>query len=211
MKDWCYRRGGLSSLLTVWNKKTKSLWTQLALVLHNYYPAPGPYVQWLIDLCTHGVVIIIKAPIIIQLINQMVKKGNFSLQNAICKCKRKRQKLPCWESSNHVGNHNIRRETRHTVCSSRYRLSAEWFFTLTSHYCSGERLILKPLNFGGRWQNCQFPHGGKSQLASPHLLSAGRKSYYFVYIKIWNTLHLAQHLLCCCVVHLQAQSAQNDF
>lgn len=100
-----------------------------------------------------------------------------------------------WKSFTQIGNHNIRWETRHTVCSSRYHLSAEWFFTPTSHYCSGERLILKPLNFGGRWQNCQFPHGGKSQLASPHLLSAGRKSYYFFYIKIWNMLQLAHRLL----------------
>lgn len=77
------------------------------------------------------------------------------------------------------GNHKLE-EKQDALCAAH----AERFFTLTSHYCSGKRLILKPLNFGGRWQNCQFPHGGKSQLASPHLLSAGRKSYYFVYIKI---------------------------
>lgn len=114
----------------------------------------------------------------------------------------KERRPPSFTHENHPpkkGNHDIRRETRRTVSCSRYRLSAERFFTLTSHYCSGKRLILKPLNFGGRWQNCQFPHGGKSQLASPHLLSAGRKSYYFVYIKIWNMLHLPHRLLRRCI------------
>lgn len=138
-----------------------------------------------------------------QLINQSISV--IFLKNVIYMFK-KRTKMPHWDSSTKMGNHNIRRETRHTMCSSRYRLSTEWFFTLTSHYCSGERLISKLLNFGGRWQNCQFPHGAKSQLASPHLLSAGRKSYYFVYIKIWNMLKLAHCLLRCCIVHIQAQS-----
>lgn len=123
-----------------------------------------------------------------QSINKRTKKKVKLSSKMQFTCTNHKEKRPhSFTHENHPpkkGNHDIRRETRRAVCCSRYRLSAERFFTLTCHYCSSKRLILKPLNFGGRWQNCQFPHGGKSQLASPHLLSAGRKSYYFVYIKI---------------------------